>query len=556
MRSRSLRAALAAAIVLGPCAAAAPAIAADPVDVQLLAINDFHGHLEADTPGGISPAPGAPSVPAGGAAYLATHLERLEGDNRRSLLVSSGDLIGGSPLLSSLFHDEPTVEAMNRLGLDMNGVGNHEFDEGYEQLRRMAQGGCHAEEGCADGDGYEGAEFPFLAANVVDRNSGRTIFPASVVRRFGRLKVGFVGAVLESTPEIVSQTGIRDLEFRDEAEAVNRQIPRLRRRGVQAVVVLLHQGSRQSGTINECAGLDGPVADIVTRTSGEVDAFLTGHTHNAHVCEIDGRLVTQGASFGRTITDVDLALDRRTGEVREAVARNVAVTQDVEPDAEMAAFVERYRLLAAPLAARPLGRLAAPVTRTADDSGESPAGNLIADAQLASTQPAGAVAAFMNPGGVRADFADAEVSYGEAFTVQPFNNSLVTLTLSGAQVAELLKAQWCGQTAARILQPSAGVSYTWDASRAAAALGRPCESAENPVSDLRIGGEPVTREGTYRITVNSFLAEGGDRFSVLAAGTERTGGAVDLEALEAYLAPTATGEPLAVPATDRITVVP
>lgn len=556
MRHRSLRAVLATAAAVLPCAAATPALAAQPMDVQLLSINDFHGHLEPTTPGRIAPAAGAAPVPAGGIAYLSTHLQRLEADNRRSLFVSAGDLIGGSPLLSSLFHDEPTVEAMNQLGLDVNVVGNHEFDEGERELRRMSQGGCHPDDGCADGNGYEGAEFPFLAANVVNRGTGRTIFPSTMVKRFGKVKVGFVGVVLESTPEIVSRAGIADLEFRDEADSINRLIPGLRRRGVQAVVVLLHQGATQSGGINECQDMAGPVSDIVTRTSKEVDVFLTGHTHNAYVCEVDDRLVTQAAAFGRSITDVDLSINRRTGEVEDAAARNVPVTQDVEPDPAMAEFVARYQLLAAPLADRPLGRVAGPVTRTADDSGESPAGNLIADAQLAATTDAGAVAAFMNPGGVRADLTDTDVSYGEAFTVQPFSNSLVTLTLTGAQLKEMLKSQWCGQDFARILQPSATVGYTWDRSIAEGAIGQPCESAADPVTDLRIGGEPVADDASYRITVNSFLADGGDRFAVLSQGTDRTGGEVDLDALEAYLAPTAAGEPLAVPTSDRITVVP
>jgi 5'-nucleotidase len=537
--------------------AATPAGAASPLQVQLLSFNDFHGHLEPTTPGRIVPAPGAAPVPAGGLAYFATHVRQLEAENpRRSLLVSAGDLIGGSPLLSALFHDEPTVEAMNRLGVDVATVGNHEFDEGYAELRRMVQGGCHPVDGCQDGDGYEGAEFPYLAANVVDTATGRPILPPYVIKRFGRVKVAFVGVVLEGTPQIVSQSGIQGLEFRDEAESINRYIPRLRRKGVQAVVAVVHQGDFQTGTLNECQGLTGPLEDIVKRTSREVDVFLTGHTHTAYVCRIDDRLVTQASSFGRVITDVDLAIDRKTGEVTASKATNVPVTQDVAPAPEFAAWVKRYQDLAAPLANRPVGVLAGPATKQADDSGENAAGNLIADSQLAATTGNGAVAAFMNPGGVRADFPGGALTYGGIFTVQPFSNSLVTMTLTGAQLLELLKEQWCGQAEARILLPSASVHYAWSASAAAAILGKPCEGAANPVTDLRIGGTAVDPAASYRITVNSFLADGGDAFTVLRAGTDRAGGPVDLEALEAYLAPSLTGAPIAVPALNRIDVVP
>ena len=553
---RSIRLALLLLLLL-PSAAAAR-----DVDVQLLGLNDFHGHLESTTPGTIAPDPASPRVPAGGAEYLATHVRAKAAENRNTLVVSAGDLIGASPLLSALFHDEPTIEAMNRIGLDLNSVGNHEFDEGGAELLRMQRGGCHPVDGCLDGTGFGGARFRFLAANVVRADSGKTLFPPYAIRKFDGIKVGFIGMTLEGTPDIVSPSGVAGLDFLDEAETANRYARELRRKhGVRAIVVLLHEGGVQSATggINSCDGISGPVVDIVERTTKAVDLFMTGHTHAAYNCVIDGRPVTSASSFGRLLTDIDLKLDRHSKDVVEVAANNMIVTQNVFKADDITQLVDRYSAIAAPLRDRVIGRVSADITRTADDSGENAAGNLIADAQLAATSAAGtgaAVAAFMNPGGVRADLAAGDVTFGEAFTVQPFGNSLVTLTLTGAQLLEVLKQQWCSQDAARVLLPSAGVHYTYSASAAAALVGQPCAGAANPVTGLTIGGVAVDPAATYRVTVNSFLADGGDKFTVLREGTDRLGGAVDTDALEAYLAPSLTGAPIAPPVLDRIDVTP
>jgi 5'-nucleotidase len=554
------------ALFLLPAAAAAKP---KDVEVQLLGLNDFHGHLEPTTPGTIAPDPTSPRIPAGGAEYLATHIRTKAAENRNTLVVSAGDLIGASPLLSALFHDEPTIEAMNQIGLDLNAVGNHEFDEGSAELKRMQRGGCHPVDGCLDGTGFAGADFRFLAANVVRTDTATTLFRPYAIRRFKGIKIGFIGMTLEGTPDIVSPSGVAGLDFLDEAETANRYARRLRRRhGVRAIVVLLHEGGVQSapGGINDCNGISGPVVDIVERTTQAVDLFVTGHTHSAYNCEIDGRPVTSASSFGRLLTDIDLKLDRRSKDVVEVAANNVIVTQNVFKADDITQLIDRYTVIAAPLRDRVIGRISADITRTPDDSLENAAGNLIADAQLAATSGAGtgeAVAAFMNPGGVRSDFTfaqsgaegDGNVTYGEAFTVQPFGNSLVTLTLTGAQLLEMLKQQWCTQDAARVLLPSAGVHYVFDQSVADGLVGQPCEGAPNPVSGLTIGGVAVDPAASYRITVNSFLADGGDKFTVLREGSDRLGGAVDTDALEAYIAPSLAGTPVAPPALDRIDLV-
>jgi 5'-nucleotidase len=535
------------------------------VNAQLLSINDFHGNLE--PPGTIrEPSDNPTATPAGGADYLATWVRNLRATNpRNTLVVSAGDLIGASPLTSALFHDEPTIEAMNRIGLDLNGVGNHEFDEGTDELERIAYGGCHPVDGCYDRDGdgtkdrYRGARFRFLSANVVRESTGRPLFAPYAIRKLGGVKVGFIGMTLEGTPDIVAAAGIQGFKFLDEADTANRYAAELRRRGVNAIVILLHQGGAQATpfSINGCNGVGGEIADIVKRTSKDVDLFLTGHTHQAYNCVIDGRPVTSAASFGRLVTDVDATLDRRTGDFTEIKVDNVIVRQTVPKAPDISALVQHYQALAAPLANRVIGYLAGPATKDSDDSGENQAGNLIADARLAATKgPAGAVAAFMNPGGVRGatGFPAGEITYAKAFEIQPFGNTMVTMTLTGAQLLDVLKQQWCGASSTRILLPSASVHYTFSASVAASIAGQPCDGAANPVSGLTIDGVAVDPAASYRISVNNFLADGGDSFSVLRQGTNRTGGGVDLDALVAYLAGSSASSPQAVPALDRIDV--
>ena len=530
--------AIAAALVTAGALAVAPGASADPtpVELQLLALNDFHGHLEPTTPGTIRETPASPAVQAGGAEYLATHVRNLSQGNPNTLVVSAGDLIGASPLLSALFHDEPTIEAMNKIGLDLNAVGNHEFDEGATELLRMQQGGCHPADGCLDGDGFGGAEFGFLAANVVDKQSRQPLFAPYSIKKVDGIKVGFIGMTLEGTPEIVTPSGISHLDFLDEADTANRYAEELRRKhGVRAIVVLLHEGGAQTTFtgIDGCgtSGISGPIVDIVERTTRAVDLFVTGHTHQAYNCIIDGRPVTSASSFGRLVTDIDITLSKRTRDVQGVKVDNKVVTQDVAKAPDMTALIQKYDAIAAPLKNRVIGSTAAAITRVPNDAGESALGDVIADAQLEGTDDAGtgnAVAAFMNPGGIRADFDAGEVTYGEAFTVQPFGNSLVTMTLTGAQIETLLEQQWCGQDPARprILQVSAGFTYEWS-------FAAPICDKVDPAS-IHIGGVPVNPEADYRITVNSFLASGGDLFSVLTEGTDRLGGPIDLDALEAY----------------------
>ncbi len=410
-RAISVTASVVLAAVVGVAGAAGSApVPAPPVlkdgpvvEVQILGLNDFHGNLQ--PPSGSSGRVG--SVNAGGAEYLATHIAELEKANANSIVVSAGDLIGASPLLSALFHDEPTIEAMNEIGLDLNAVGNHEFDEGVAELGRMQDGGCHPVDGCLDGDDFSGADFDFLAANVVNEETGEPLFAPYRIKNFNGARVAFIGMTLEGTPTIVSPAGVAGYEFRDEADTVNELVPKLRKRGVESIVVLLHEGGVPATfDINGCAGISGPIVDITERMDDAVDLVISGHTHQPYHCVIDGTPVTSAYSFGRLVTDIDMRVDRRTGDVVGMAINNKVVTRDVAKAPEITSLIERYQELAAPIANRPIGSITADITRENDESLEQSLGNTIADAQLAATDDAGtgdAALALMNPGGVRAD---------------------------------------------------------------------------------------------------------------------------------------------------------
>ena len=529
----------------------------DRIEVQLLGINDFHGHLEPDTPGTITRRlrPTEQRVPAGGAEYLATHIRRLERRNRNTLVVAAGDLVGASPLLSSLFHDEPAIEAMNAIGLDVSAVGNHEFDEGPAELLRLQRGGCHRSDGCADGNGYRGADFPFLAANVTSVRTGRTLFPPYVIKSVGGVRIGFIGMTLEGTPELLLPVFSSVLHFADEADTANRYVSELKRKKVKAIVVLLHEGGApiRRASPDGCPGLSGPLEDIVNRTSREVDVFLTGHTHAAYDCVIDGRRVTSAASFGRLITRVTLKISRRRNDIVRARADNWVVGQDVMRAPDITRLIARYARFADPLRKRVIGRLGSYASRGANRAGERPMGTMTADAHRQAT---GSDAAFVNPGEVRRGLPAGEITYGRAFASLPFGSTLVAMSLYGADVLELLKEQWCGRARQRVLQPSSGVSYTWSAQVAASILDKPCAGAPNPVSNLEIAGAPVEPERLYRITVSSRLAQGFNRFDALEPGVDQVGGPDETAALEAYLAPSLTGDPAIPPVRNRIAVAP
>ncbi len=555
---------------------------------QFLSYNDFHGAIDPPSGSGAVVNAAGTSTPAGGGEYLATWLKRLRAEaraeGRSTLTVGAGDLIGGSPLVSAAFHDEPTIELMNEIGLQISSVGNHEFDEGVDELLRIQRGGCHPTDGCQDGDGFGGAEFTYLAANTISKKTGLPILPPIDIKFVGGVPVGFVGLTLEGTPGIVNPAGIRNVRFADEVETANKWGRLLRLFGVKAQVLLVHEGGAQAGGPSDCTGFTGPIVPIVQGLNPEFGLVVSGHTHRFYSCSLPNSsgaqsVVTSAGSNGQLITDVDYTLDRRSGRFAEITARNVIVENGVrnadgtwqstgtppvyaknpdtvDPGAKKVA--DKYRAAVAPIANRVIGSITADIVRDVpqNGSGESPLGDVIADAQLAYTQSAGAQIALMNPGGIRASLAYAQssggeapgqVTYGEAFTVQPFNNLVVTQTFTGAQLKDVLEQQFVGfggQTTQRILQPSSTLTYTYTVSAAAG----------SKVSDIRVAGAPIDPAATYRVTTNDFLANGGDGFTNLTAGTDRTTApGFDVDALTAYLG---GGTPIAPGPANRITRLP
>ncbi|HVO06765.1 MAG TPA: bifunctional metallophosphatase/5'-nucleotidase [Burkholderiaceae bacterium] len=546
MRLRFAIALLVAAALLG-CAVPRPE---GPVAVKILAINDFHGNLLPPR-GGIrirdpQDAARTLTVAAGGAEYLASAVAELRAKNPNHIFVAAGDLVGASPLVSALFHDEPTVEALGLMGLEASAVGNHEFDHGSTELLRLQRGGCHPSDGCKGPQPFAGATFRWLAASTVDARSGRTLLPPYYVKRFQGIPVAFIGLTLKDTPHIVVPSGVAGLEFRDEVQTVNALVPDLRHQGIEAIVVLIHEGGQPSGDYDECPGISGPIVHIVEQFDPAVDVVISGHTHRAYVCRIAGRLVTSADKYGTLVSEIDLVLDPVSGDVRQASAHNLIVSNDrFAKDAAQTRLIAQYERLAEPLAKRVVGRVAAPLSRDESPAGETAVGQLVADAQLAATTDDGAQLALMNPGGLRASLAgDAGgvVRYEDLFAVQPFYNNLVTITLTGAQLQRALEQQWLDQPRPRVLQVSRGFGYSWDAAR-------PPGQRVVPGS-LRLHGAAIDPQQPLRVTVNAFLAAGGDNFTVFAReGREPRTGLMDIDALERYMAARGTVAPGAL---DRI----
>ena len=560
------------ALSAGPAFAKQPDPPGQLVDVQLLAFNDYHGHLEANTPGAVN------GAPAGGSEYLAAQLKELRKGKKNSLTVAAGDLIGGSPAFSGLFHDEPSVESLNAMGLDVSSVGNHEFDEGVTELLRMQNGGCHPVDGCYFPDSpYKGAEFQWLAANVVKEGTGKTPLPPYWIKKIQSVKVGFIGMTLEATDTLVAAAGIQGWDFRDEAATANALVPILKKQGVEAIVVLLHEGGSQTpppGAVDACVGISGPIVAINDALDPAVDAMITGHTHLPYNCVLDDkagqpRIVTSAYSFGRVVSELNLVLDKRTNDVRRdlSTATNHAVVQaGLTPDPAMTAIIAKWQPLYDLAGSTSIGTITADINRGGTPPGvdrgvESPAGNLVADAQLWSSSSNFSDIAFMNPGGVRSDLTyaqsqtppegDGVVTFGEAFTFQPFGNTLVTYPMTGAQIISVLEEQCQPAGSSRpFLHLGVSQGFTYDLAKTIVA--GDCTSVT--VSNVKLNGAAINPAASYNVTVNNFLADGGDNFTTFATITAaRLDGGNDLLALVNYLG---TFSPVAPPSTDRVNELP
>ena len=534
---------------VGPLPAVAESAA--QVNLRILAINDFHGNLK-PPPGGIRiPEPNDPAKPtmiaAGGAEQMATLVKQLREGRKNTIFVAAGDLIGASPFLSAMFHDEPTIESMSLMGLALSSVGNHEFDEGKDELLRMQNGGCHPTEGCRGPHPFPGATFHYLAASTVVKDTGKTVFPPYQIESFGGIPVAFIGLTLKGTAGIISPAAAAGLEFRDEADTVNALVPELKAKGVEAIVLLIHEGGYPSGGINECPGISGPIVDIVGKLDHAVDLVISGHTHQAYVCNIAGRLVTSGDKYGTLVTAIDVTLDPATRDMASAKAENVIVRPSLAKDAGQTALIDAYDKLAAPLAERRAGEITETLSRIPNAFGESALGDVVADGQLAATSdPAtgSAVIAMTNPGGIRTDLVrreDGAVTYADVFASQPFRNQLVTVTLTGAQIKAALEQQWVDPNRPRILQISRGFTYSFDATKPS--------GARIDAGSMMLNGAVIDPARSYRVTINNYLALGGDGFAALKDGQDARFGKYDDEVLFAYVK---ANSPVAAPPRDRI----
>jgi len=550
---------LALALVLAGCATApAPS---NPVTINIVAINDFHGNLEPSryVP---SDADGAKATPirAGGIENVAAALQAWRKQDKDLLFVSAGDLVGASPAMSSLWADEPTIEAMNMLDLRVSAVGNHEFDAGRKELLRQQNGGCDSprpNKACQMSKDYRGAKFTYLAGNVIDSATGKPFIPAFRIETVKGVKVGLVGVVLQDIASYVMASGIAGLRFDAEADAINRAVPAMRAQGADVIVALVHEGGTTTDhpTRPGCTNLQGPIVDIVKKLDPAIRLVITGHTHQSYLCTIDGRTVTQAASYGHIATRIAMNVQKGVGSVGEIKVENVLMKAgDFPPDQKMGMFVAQVKENSRAALGRPVGRLpAAPVLRKKNDAGESDLGRLIADAVLANTRKLGVQIGFMNDGGIRKDLEADEnkvAAFGQAQAVLPFGNTLVIMDLSGAQIRTLLEQQWqrAPNLPTTILQVSNGFSYRWDERR-------PVGSRVIPGS-VTLDGQPLDDRKVYRVVANNFLAEGGDGFPELAKGTKRIEtGLLDLDAFTDYLrANEGQGASLA-PSAPRITKV-
>ena len=537
-----------AALTLAGCAArvAPPATVAPaaPIEVQILAINDFHGNIEQlPEPVSITQANGAVlKARVGGAAQLASALERAR-QGRPSVTVAAGDLIGASPLASAYFLDEPTIDSMNLLGLSVASVGNHEFDKGSAELLRMQTGGCGKNTNripCRL-EPFRGARFQYLSANVV-RGDNSTLFPATAIRQVGPIRIGFIGETLKETGTLVSPRGVAGLRFLDEAATANALVHRLKAEGADAIVLLIHQGGRVPDSFEEqgCNNLKGDILPILDRLDPAITTIISGHTHQAYACTLERggvpRLLTSAGKYGFLYTDVRLTFDPVSHRLLSERAANVPVTGEAGADPSVAALVERYATAARPAAERVVGHLPGPVLNSAPN-GETAIADLIADAQLAATRGhsrGDADLSFINTGGARSNLvprADGSVTFGDIFAIEPFGNNLVVKTLSGAQLKALLEQQFeevngKAQLRPSTLVPSANFSFSYDLSRPRA----------NRIVAMRLNGKAIDPAATYRVVVNNFLASGGDAYSVLIEGSGSFDAGLDLDALEAWLA--------------------
>ncbi len=534
---RPLCLALTAASLITGCATRP----AGPLELNVVALNDFHGHLEG---GKFSyTINGQPvTVHAGGIDVIGAALQAWRKEDKELMFVGAGDLIGGSPAMSSMWADEASLTALSMLGMNASSAGNHEFDQGRAELLRQQHGGCQshrADKACKFEPNYRGASFTYLAANVIDTATGKTLLPAYKIEEAKGVRVGYIGAVLKDTPSVVLASGIKGLAFLDEADSINKALAEVRAKGATVFVVLIHEGGHTDEGFNEpdCKNLKGPIVGIAKRLDPELKLIISGHTHTGFQCKVDGRTITQAEMGGHVLSRIKLSVDAQSRTLRDISVRNVVLKPGEYPaDPRMGAYLKQVKERSEAALARPVARVGAKVvTRKLNDAGEAPLGNLVADAVLDATKSEGVQVAFMNTGGMRKDLEAGDnlvATYGQAQVVLPFSNTIVVMDMTGAQLRTVLEQQWIRTHAdsnAAMLHPSRGFTYRWDGAK-------PRGQRVVPGS-VKLDGVAIDDASTYRVAANNFLAEGGDGFGAFAeAANKRDTQMLDLDAFVRYLA--------------------
>ena len=534
---------IALALTLAGCAARPPAPAPiAPIDINLVALNDFHGHLEASKFVYTSARDlKENTVSAGGIDNLAAALQAFRIEDPELLLVGAGDLVGASPAMSSMWADEPAIVALGMLGLRVSAVGNHEFDQGRKELLRKQNGGCASAlpaKACKLAPDFGGAPFGYLAANVIDSATGKPLLPAYSIQTIKGVKIAFIGAVLQDTASVVMASGIAGLTFIDEASAINQALVAARAQGASAFVALIHQGGDTSEPFDQpdCSELKGPIVGIARQLDPAIRLVISGHSHQGFQCKVDGRTITQAQMGGHVLSRIKLTIDPASGAVQGVAVRNVPVVAGQYPaDPKVAAYLASVKAQSQAALERPIARVAArSAQRKQNDAGESALGNLIADAVLEATRVRGAQVGFMNGGGMRSDFdvgANLTATFGQVQVVLPFSNTLVVMEMTGVQLRGLLEQQFerPGSGAERaMLQVSHSLRYRWNDALP--------KGAKVVAGSIRIDGVPLDDATTYRVATNNFLAEGADGFPMFAQAANKVDtGIVDLDAFIALL---------------------
>gem|GEM_PF-214341 len=495
---------------------------------QFLGVNDLHGKI--DVTGTVD------GINYGRMDYLATYLRKAEATNPNTLLIHAGDMIGGSSPVSALLQDEPTVEIMESLGFDMGVVGNHEFDEGVEEMLRMINGGEHPK----GTSGYDGMNFPVLAANVEYKESGELVLDPYAIKEIDGVKVGFIGVATVETPSMIVATGNEHIRFTDEAEAINKYVPELQKQGIEAIVVLAHvPGDQEDGT-NE---ITGEIADIARKVDDAVDIIYSAHNHVKLNGIVDNKLIVQAWEYGKAYSDIDFTLDPATKDFSEKTAEIVDVIQEgVTPDPEVKSILDKYLEQVGPKLNEVIGIAATDITggyAQKGKVGDNGLGNLIADGMKAAMD---SDFALMNGGGIRDDLLEGEITWQELFNIQPFNNTLVKLEITGQELKEVLNSQFSSYGPDVSI---GGFKYTWDAS-----LGQFGQVVDLFMPD----GSKVDLEKTYTVTVNSYMyPHSTDSYLLNTYGENPVQGPEDLQATVDFIH--SFDEPITYDAEGRISEV-